>query len=411
MIRISHPTKSVKGIITLPSSKSISNRVLMLQKMYEPDLVIDNLSEANDTKLLKDLLSNDDKSLNVQDAGTAYRFLLAYCSITPGEWTITGTSRLQERPIDRLVDSLRQLGAEMRYLEREGFAPLLINGKKLKTSARILDLSNVESSQFISALLMILPAIEGNVKVKINPNMNSKTFVNLTISVMRKMGFSIVVKKDIIEIKEGRRFKSEYFKIEPDWNSFYYFYSISHLASEVDLCFEGLSMNNMHQEKKRLFDVGNHSLKFGEDAKGLCVQKSVKNQFEYKQELDYSQFPDLAPTFIMLYAAFNVNEISFTGLESLKFKECDREKVVKKYISESGAVFNKEGLKWTLNADKFHVEEDQIFATYDDHRMAMSLAPLAMIKPIQIENEGVVKKSYPHFWEDLAKLGFQIEYL
>ncbi|MBT8326939.1 MAG: hypothetical protein KJP21_04400, partial [Bacteroidia bacterium] len=379
--------------------------------IYEPGLVIENLSVANDTIVLKRILSSNEHNIDVQDAGTAFRFLVAYCAITSGKWSINGTARLRERPISQLVDALRLLGADITYLEKEGYAPLSINGKKLKANQSELDLTFVDSSQFISALLMIQPMIEGEFSIKINHKMNSKSFVKLTIILMRKMGFSVEVKGAHIRVKKERRFHGKFVRVEPDWTSFYYWYSMAHLAKDVDLCMVGLSQNNIHEEKKRLFDVGNKSLSFGENGDGLCVKKSKDNKIEFMSKLNYSQFPDLAPTFAVLLAALRAGETELMGLESLKYKECNREEALEQILGMLNCTFGLEDKSWILNAENFELKSETLFSTFDDHRMAMSIAPLALIQPILIENESVVTKSYPNFWEDLQTVGFEIEYL
>ena len=411
MIRLSHPTKSLEGIIHLPSSKSISNRMLLLQKMYEPHMVLENLSTANDTVVLQRILDTNEHDIDVHDAGTVFRFLVAYCAATQGSWTINGTPRLKERPIKQLVDALRLLGAEITYLEKEGFAPLQIEGKQLKANQSVLDLSFVDSSQFISALLMIQPKVEGDFEIKINHGMNSKSFVKLTVILMRKIGFSVQIDRSFIKVKKERRFEGEYFLVEPDWTSFYYWYSMAQLANKVELCMVGLSQNNIHEEKKRLFDVGNSSLTFGDDGKGLCVKKLALNNIDLITELNYSQFPDLAPTFAVLLSALKAKYIEFKGLESLQHKESNRDEAIAAIVELMACSFRKEEGRWVLNAEGFKLEPNTQFPTFNDHRMAMSIAPLALLQPILIENEAVVSKSYPHFWEDLEQVGFEIEYL
>lgn len=410
MIRLSHPTKKISGNVQLPSSKSISNRLLILSKLYEPDLRIENLSTANDTVVLNRVLNQSENAFDVEDAGTAFRFLVAYCSVTPGTFTIRGTERLQQRPIRGLVTILRDLGANIRYLEKDGFAPLEITGGSLKSTQRQIDVSNVASSQFISALLMISPLIKGDFEFRLNPKMNSFTYLLLTISAMRRLGFSIYINGSVIKVDKHRKFNGEFFKVEPDWSSFYYWYAMAQIADKVDLAFEGLKQGNMQKDRRLLFTFGNPALLFSELPEGLLLVKEKVNRFEFPQKINLSQFPDLAPTFVIL-AAIAKKQMVFKGLESLPVKESDRIKAMQEQLALLNCTFKEQDNGWLLNATDFRLEKNTCFPTFKDHRMAMCLAPLALKKSICIEDESVVRKSYPKFWEDLKAAGFEIEYL
>lgn len=411
MIRISHDTGILKGTIKLPSSKSISNRMLILKYLYEQDMELDNLSNANDTVLLESLLSNGGAELNVQDAGTAYRFLTAYCATQEGVWTIQGTDRLNERPIAVLVDALRQLGADITYLKEEGKAPLKIRGKKLIAANTLIDVTHVQSSQFISALLLIAPMVEGDFNLKVNKKMPSYSYVSLTVGCLRRMGYTVFLKGQYIQVNKQQRFDGEYFFVEPDWTSFYYWLSMAHLAKEVDLFFPGLRLDNMSKERKLLYDVGNTELKFEEVESGLKIVKNSIGAYDVKMELNFAQFPDSAMTFVMLIAALHKDGVIFKGLESLKYKECNREEAIALHLDKVQADFIKKEATWRLSATDFGLKKDTLFESYDDHRMAMCAAPLALVNTIVIEDETVVRKSYPHFWEDMKSVGFEIEYL
>ena len=412
MISVSHPTKSLKGTIYLPSSKSISNRLLLLKKLYETDLQLDNLSNAKDTQLLKALLTLNKNELDVEDAGTAFRFLVAYCAATPGKWIIKGTNRLHQRPISELVNVLRVLGADIRYTENEEFAPLEIVGKQLESKQNTIDFSEVRSSQFVSALLMIAPKIKGDFSIKVNTEMNSYSYVMLTINAMRRLGFRIHMNEGLISISKEKKFDSEYFLVEPDWTSFYYWYAMAHLADEADLFFPGLHQNNMSKEKNCLFYIGNTALQFTDTIEGMRMQKIRKQGVtEFKSKYYFKQYPDIATTFALLLPALGCKQTSFVGLESLKFKECDREKAIGEQLAKMNVNFTKESNGWELASTDFRLEENTCFNTYGDHRMAMSAAPLALVKPITIEDETVVTKSYPHFWADLKSVGFKIQNL
>ncbi len=325
MIRISHPTGILNGTIALPSSKSICNRMLILKKLYEPDLKLDNLSNANDSVLLKDILDRDVRDIDVQDAGTVFRFMVAYAATGEGEYTLRGTGRLMERPIKELVDALLIFGADITYLEKEGQAPLRIVGKSLKANTSLIDLTNVKSSQFISALLLIAPQIEGDFNLKVNTKMSSYSYVLLTVSCLRRMGFSVFVKGMYISVSKQQKFDGEYFLVEPDWSSFYYWFSMAHLSKECRLFFPGLRLDNMQKERKHLFEVGNTGMVFEEQDGGMLISKERQGKVECPDVMQFSQYPDSAMTFGMLLPALGCKFHEFKGLESLKYKECDRE--------------------------------------------------------------------------------------
>jgi 3-phosphoshikimate 1-carboxyvinyltransferase len=409
MIRLSHPTSVVKGDVKLPSSKSISNRLLMLQKLYEPGVFLDNLSEANDTQLLVRILSQESRVLDVEDAGTSFRFLLAYTAVTPGEWIIRGKERLHQRPIAELVDALRIFGAEIEYLENDGYAPLKVNGRKLIAKSTLIDVTAVRSSQFISALLLIAPLIEGDFNLKVNTKMSSYSYVQLTISCLRRMGFTVFIKGQYLSVNKQQKFDGEYFQIEPDWTSFYYWLSIAHLAKEVDLFFPGLRLDNMSRERTKLYDVGNKAMFFEEKNGGIRITKNEEGSIEVVTDLNYAQFPDSAMTFAMLIPAVGKKNVNLRGLDSLKYKECNREDALMRHLAKMGVKFTKEEEVWKLDATEFDLRPDTYFETYGDHRMAMCVAPLAVLQPILIEDKEVVKKSYPHFWQDLKRVGFIVE--
>jgi len=385
--------------------------MLILKKLYEPDLKLDNLSNANDSVLLKDILDRDVRDIDVQDAGTVFRFMVAYAATGEGEYTLRGTRRLMERPIKELVDALRMFGADITYLEKEGQAPLRIVGKSLKANTSLIDLTNVKSSQFISALLLIAPQIEGDFNLKVNTKMSSYSYVLLTVSCLRRMGFSVFVKGMYISVGKQQKFDGEYFLVEPDWSSFYYWFSMAHLSKECRLFFPGLRLDNMQKERKHLFEVGNTGMVFEEQDGGMLISKERQGKVECPDVMQFSQYPDSAMTFGMLLPALGCKFHKFKGLESLKFKECDRESALTEHLAKVQVSIVKKENIWELNAEEYRLIKDTEFPTYDDHRMAMCVAPLALKESIRIENENAVQKSYPHFWEDMKSVGFEIKYL
>ena len=412
MIRLSNHTKQLNGEVMLPSSKSISNRMLILKYLYEKELIIDNLSAANDTQLLRSILESEEHRLNVQDAGTAYRFLTSYCAVSEGEWIIEGTTRLYQRPIQHLVDVLLSLGADISYIDSSGYGPLKIVGKNLRASTNIIDLSHINSSQFASSLLMIAPLISGDFSFKVNTKMSSYAYVLLTIGCLRRMGFPVWVQGAYIKVSKHQKFDGEYFSVEPDWSSFYYWVSMVHLSEQTNMFFPGVRLNNMQKERKKLFEIGHPSISFEEMNEGIrMVKKPSSEPYHFPEELNYSQFPDISMTFAALLPALGCSEMMFKGLESLPYKECDRVQAVTEHLQKMNVTFKPMNNHWQLDASEFRLQEDTLFDSYNDHRMAMCIAPLSLLKPIRIADHTVVKKSYPHFWEDIDRMGFQIEYL
>ena len=410
MIRLSHPTGIAKETISLPNSKSIANRMLVLRKLYKSNLAIEQLSNANDTIVLSNLLESENEILDVQDAGTVFRFLVAYCSVTNGTRKLSGTNRLNERPIKRLVKVLRDCGAKIKYLEKEGFAPLEITGKQLEFTSEIVDFTEVKSSQFVSAFLMITPKIKGDFKIKVNPSMNSLSYVQMTLECMQQFGFSFSMDKGLIELNGYSESAIELLTVEPDWSAFYYWFAIAHLAKKVELKFPGLKLSNIQQDSAVLGLISNTCLEVRELEDGLLLLKEEEGQIELETPLNLAQFPDLAPTFSHLLAALKV-QMQFTGLESLEFKECDRDLAIKENLKLLNVEWLSVGDNWKLDAKEFSLLDGITFETYQDHRMAMCVAPLALVKPIKIQNPEVVSKSYPNFWSDLESAGFKIEYL
>lgn len=412
MIRLSNKNKQLFGEVRLPSSKSITNRMLILKKLYEPELILENISLANDSQILSNLLNSNSNHFNVHDAGTVYRFLTAYCAVTPGEWTIEGTSRLHDRPIADLIRILQELGAEITYLDRDGYGPIKIVGKKLVASSNLIDLTQINSSQFASALLMIAPVIDGEFNFKVNTKMSSYSYVLLTIACLRRMGFSVWVRGSYIQVSKKQKFDGEYFHIEPDWSSFYYWISMVHLSESADLFFPGIRLNNMQKERKKLFEIGHPCVVMEELNDSMRIVKhTTTEKYVFPDELNYSQFPDIAMTFAMMLPAIGCKQVIFKGLQSLKLKECDRELATIEHLEKIGVVFKGQDNQWLMDASGFELKADTLFETYNDHRMAMCVAPLSLLKSIRIGEETVVKKSYPNFWKDLENIGFEIEYL
>ncbi|MBR9861019.1 hypothetical protein GYB22_09810 [bacterium] len=406
MIKVSHPTGILNAEIQLPASKSISNRYLILKHLYAPDLTVKNLSEANDTELMqKALLAQD--LINVEDAGTVMRFVLATCASREGIKTITGSPRMLERPVVELVDALSTLGADIEYLEEEGRLPLEVKGAPLKYDGE-LDLREVRSSQFVSAIIMILPLVKGDITIRINPAMNSFSYVQLTLDVMKTLGFRFEFDSENIKYIDRTDRPAEVW-VDSDFSSFYYWFSAAALSNEANLSFGGFTNPELQHEWSWLKDLKFEGLEVEWEQDTIFLRKHQGQQFKLPQLLEFKNVPDLAPTFILLAAAGLENEYLIRGIESLKYKESDREAVLISYLGVLGSELQAAGNNWLLSVSSFHIPQGHRFEVYEDHRMAMSLAPLGLISMISVEDPEVVVKSYPKFWDDLKKANFVIE--
>lgn len=403
MIRLTHPTQEINATIDLPGSKSISNRLLMLQHLYAPKSKVQALSRANDTALIDQILSRDTAEIDVEDAGTVARFLTAYFAVSTREVIMKGTPRMHKRPMGELVNCLRSLGADISYLGEEGYLPLKIKGTDLNGDQ--IDLTKVRSSQFISALLMIAPKIKGDLKIKVDPSMDSWSFVELTMHCMEMMGFTVLLQDGCLSVVGSASSRS--LAVEKDWTSFYYWFVAAVLARKARLVFPGLSLNSVQTESKWLEELKHPLIEITEGDVGLILlRREGRISFE-KKVLDLKDHPDLAPTFAILFASL-AQKVDFTGLESLQYKECDRDMAIGEHLKELNANWSRDGMVWHLHPP---VKESHVpkFRSFDDHRMIMSAAVLAVKNTLLIEEIEPVRKSYPDFFNQMELAGFKIE--
>lgn len=408
-ITINHKSKIVKGSIHLTSSKSISNRVLIIKALCDEDFKIENLASAKDTSTLNNLLFNKtDKVFDVGHAGTVMRFLTAFLAIKEGEHLITGSERMQQRPIKILVDALRNLGIEIDYVKNQGYPPIRIKGGLVNKNE--IEIDGGVSSQYISALMLIAPKIKGGLKIKFINEIISKPYINMTLEIMQYFGASINWQENVIVIKEGS-YISKDFIVEADWSSASYWYGIAALAQEADIELYGLEKDSLQGDAvvKDIYKNFGVQTEFSEGGVRLTKFSTLNTQHS-TLELNFENCPDIAQTVAVTCAALNV-EAKFTGLQTLRIKETDRIFALQKELSKLGYNVEVDGDNLILNR---HSGEFQNFInwsnssvdTYDDHRMAMAFAPLALVAPITINDENVVVKSYPDFWKDLASVGF-----
>jgi len=370
---------------------------------------IENLSSARDTQTLIKLLKNekDLDSFDVLDAGTAMRFLTAYFAVaSKKEVILTGTDRMQKRPIGILVDALNSIGAEISYENVEGFPPMKIKPFQKQLTTKISIPGNI-SSQYISALLMIAPSLPKGLEIAIETPIFSKPYIDMTLGLMQLSGIQFSQKDSVISIKSQEYQKSTQ-KVESDWSASSYWFSIiaqSEIGKKVIL--EGLKSksfqgDNVIKEIARDFGV---SYKF--EKTGLLLEK-INSDYNPLFKLDFKKCPDLAQTVLPCAASLNV-DLEITGLESLRIKETDRILALQNELSKFNCKLTepKKGI-WKLDSSNFTANEDIEIETYEDHRMAMGFAPLALKTGIQIKEIEVVNKSYPSFWKDLKSFGFEL---
>lgn len=398
-------TKSMKGEIALPTSKSISNRVLIINALAYSPLPIKNLSESDDTRVLEQVLNSDSDKFDVGHAGTAMRFLTAFLSKIVGKWEITGSERMQQRPIKILVDALNQLGAKIEYVKNEGYPPLRIWGSNLKGGQ--LELDGSISSQYISALLMIAPSIEGGLELTLNNKITSASYIELTLKLMAQFGIQHKWEGNKITIEQQAYLPIPY-TVEADWSGASYWYQLAVMATEADILLKGLRLDSPQGDcaQAKWFE------RFGiistqEDDAVRLTKQNISLPENYIQ--NFVENPDIAQTFAVMCVCKGV-PFHFSGLETLKIKETDRIRALIVELGKLGAELYEPQpgeLAWNGNLDENQFYSEVEIDTYHDHRMALAFAPVALANgKITINDPKVVTKSYPNYWKDLKKLGF-----
>ena len=411
-MHLSWPGGPLRGTAQLPASKSEANRALILQALAGGG-TLGNLSDAHDTQLMRRLLTAAPAAtvLDAEDAGTVMRFLTAYLAVTDWRGQLTGTARMQERPIAVLVEALRQAGASISYLNNEGYPPLALAGFVALTTATAgpteLAVRGDISSQYISALLMVGPRLPGGLRLQLTGHIGSRPYINMTVALMQLFGAVCTAQGDTLLVQPGAYRPTDY-TVESDWSAASYWYSLVALApagSEITL--PGLRKTSL-QGDQAIVDMMAH---FGVETTflpdGVHLQQYVSASESQSLAFDFTDCPDLAQTVAVVAAARGI-PVEMTGLESLRIKETDRIAALQMELAKFGGGLREvaEG-RFRAESTGF-VVNNQSVATYHDHRMAMAFAPLAMRGPLMIESPTVVKKSYPQFWNELAKSGFAV---
>ncbi len=391
--------KEVNLQIHLPASKSISNRALILNALAYSPFDIQDLSDCDDTRVTVKALDSNNTTFDIGAAGTAMRFLTAFLAKTVGEWIITGSERMKNRPIKLLIDALTSLGARIEYVEKEGYPPLRIFGSALMGGE--ISLNGGVSSQYISALMMIAPYMQNGLKIKLEGNVISVPYIRMTMSMMKEYGVKVEFENNEIDIKP-QLYKPIQYKVESDWSAASYWYEILSIIGKGQVFLSGLNANSSQGDSKVAELFEQLGVKTEYQPEGVLITSNGK--FTDKFEYDFVNQPDLAQTFAVTCCLKNI-PFHFKGVQSLKIKETNRVAALINELTKLGYVLFEptEGeLAWA--GERCEPAKDISIATYEDHRMAMAFAPAALKIPISIEEPEVVSKSYPNFWKDFDKL-------
>lgn len=403
-VKISNAEKNLSGNIKITGSKSESNRLLILQALY-PALKISNLSNSDDTHYLQKALKSKAELIDIHHAGTAMRFLTAYFAIAEDrEVVLTGSKRMTERPVKLLVDALKSMGAEISYEENEGYPPIRIKGKKLD-AAKVCLRANI-SSQYISSLMLIAPALKNGLEIKLKGDVTSTPYIKMTLQILKRAGVKGSFNGDTIIIEPMQQLQEKELAVESDWSSASYFYSLAAISESASFKLTTYKDDSLQGDSclaKIYKQFGVHTT-FNSNSI-LLEKRPGKRPKRLEENLQNS--PDIAQTLAVTCLALNI-PCFLTGLHTLKIKETDRLVALKTEIEKFGSKVKVTKNSLELLPSKDFLKEVEV-ATYNDHRMAMAFAPLSLKVPFNIQDAEVVSKSYPGFWEDLEKLDFKIK--
>ena len=405
MISVLHPSRVIKVGLSLTGSKSITNRLLILRNIY-PSLTIKNRSKSEDSVVLENALKSSSNVKDINHAGTAMRFLTAFYSILEDkEIIIKGSKRMHERPIYPLIDCLKLIGADISYLEKDGFPPIKIKGKKL--NFKKVEISSNISSQFISAILLVAPKLVGGLVIELKGKLISKPYVKMTLSLLNNLGIKTSFEGKLIKVANLEKIQEKCINVESDWSSASYWYSIVAFSKRAEV-----RLNNFYKKSIQGDSVlVKYYKELGVDTKFVenkIILTKIKDFTPPKHlTLNLVDSPDLAQTIAVTCFGLKIH-CFLDGLQTLNIKETKRLNALKNELTKLGAnVQVTESSLKIFEAQK--LKKNTIINTYHDHRMAMSFAPLSLKIPISIENPNVVVKSYPGFWDDLKKAGFIIK--
>ncbi len=404
-LHLQHISNISSESLQITGSKSEANRLLILQALY-PEITIDNLSNSDDSHVMQKAIASNEELVDIHHAGTAMRFLTSYFATREGRKTIlTGSERMQQRPIKILVDALKDLGADITYEKEDGYPPIHLNGKKITTSKVSLQ-ANV-SSQYISSLMLVAPTLENGLQIELIGKVTSVPYINMTLSLLSQIGVSGKFENNTISIEPLSKPVNTDLVVESDWSSASYFYSLVALSKDAKITL-GSYKKESYQGDSSLASIYEHlgvKTSYGENTITLeKVSDFIVSEDAFNGPLDLANSPDIAQTIAVTCFGLGVS-CYLTGLHTLKIKETDRLEALKVEIEKLGgqvSITNEE-----LKLAKAEViNKDIAIDTYQDHRMAMAFAPLALRTSLIINEAEVVSKSYPDFWDDMRKIGF-----
>ncbi len=393
--------------IIVSGSKSESNRVLILKYLFNPDIIIDNLSNSDDTKVLLKALENQTDIVYIHHAGTAMRFLTSLFAVSNRKNIIlTGSDRMQQRPVGELVDSLRSLGADIIYEKEIGYPPLRFNG--FNQTNKLIELRSDISSQFVSSLMLVAPYLNDGLQIKLVGNIFSKPYILLTCEIMKKFGFSCIFNKDEIKIKSNKKVSIKNYSVESDWSSASYLYSIVALSG-IELNLSSFKSNSLQGDSKLSKLYENFGVKTFFKNDEIILKRSKSHRMKKFIELDLIENPDLAQTIIVTSLGLSIHT-KLTGLNTLKIKETDRLVALKNEISKFNTDVIIDDQSIEINNFPKVLPENIEIDTYHDHRMALAFSPLSVLVKLVINDYGVISKSFPEYWTILQKLNFDLEF-
>jgi 3-phosphoshikimate 1-carboxyvinyltransferase len=387
--------------IAITGSKSETNRLLLLQALF-PNIILENTSNSDDSEVMQKALKGDEEIVDIHHAGTAMRFLTAYFAVSEGrEVVLTGSPRMQERPIKVLVEALEQLGARITYEKEAGYPPIRIRGQKI-TAHKVSIPANV-SSQYISALLLVAPKLENGIELTLVGEITSVPYIKMTLALLNDLNIQTSFVGNVITVHSKKEVETKVMTVESDWSSASYFFSLVALAQTATISLTSYKETSL-QGDSALVEIYKQ-MGVTSEFEGNKLTLTKQNDFVYADlNLELNNTPDIAQTIVVTCLGLGIG-CHLTGLHTLKIKETDRLEALRIELTKLGADISVTNDSLTLVATK-NIKQDVNIATYNDHRMAMAFAPLGLKVPIIIDNAEVVSKSYPDFWSDLKSLGF-----
>ena len=402
---VKNESRKCFGSIKIFGSKSESNRLLILKSLF-PGIKIRNISDSDDTEILSRALNSKRTEIDVSHAGTAMRFLTAFFSSQAGcELVLTGSNRMQERPIKILVDALISLGAKINYIKKKGFPPIKIVGQEIKNKKVYLD-GNV-SSQYISALMLIAPSLKNGIEINLKKGIVSRPYIEMTRDLLNYFDIKVIFTENKIEIEPKSNIKNKVKLVESDWSSASYYFSIVSLCKEAKISLKNFNQKSLQGDSVLPIIYQKLGVKTTFIENEIIISKMADFNLPKIISLDLTDSPDIAQTIAVSCFGLGVG-CELSGLKTLKIKETDRLIALKKELRKLGAEVNVTHNTIIVNSSD-NIKDNIIIDTYDDHRMAMAFAPLGLITKIKIEKPMVVSKSYPLFWDHLSQIGFKVE--